>query len=143
MEIYKIEKDFDVVVVEAKTFPDGIEKAFRKLETILPQNEKRKFFGISYGGENGNIVYKAAAEKSYPGESEKYKLHSFTVGNGNYISETITNWRRDPGLIGNTFQKMLSEPNIKAGGYCLEMYINETDVVCLVPLEPEAQELKK
>ncbi|MBE2219298.1 MAG: transcriptional regulator [Ignavibacteria bacterium] len=139
MEIYKIDRDFDVLYVQAKSFPDGIEEAYRKLEKILPQNGKRKFFGISYGGENGNIVYKAAAEESYPGESKKYKLDSFTIGNGNYISETITNWRSNPGLIGSTFQKMLKQQNIKPDGYCLEIYINETDVQCLVPLAAKAE----
>jgi len=139
MENYRIKEDFDVMFVEAKSFPDGIEEAFRELEAGLPKNEKRKFFGISYMGENGNIIYRAAAEESYPGESEKLKLHSFTVRKGNYISEIITNWRNNVSLIGSTFQKMLQQQNIKADGYCLEIYINETDVQCLVPLETEAE----
>ncbi len=139
MEIYKIEKDITLMYVEAASFPDGIEEAFKKLEALLPKQENRNFFGISYMGENNNIIYKAAAEESYPGESEKYHLNSFTVRNGNYISETITNWRNNVSLIGSTFQKMLQQQNIKPDGYCLEIYINETDVQCLVPLAAETE----
>lgn len=139
MEIYKIEKDITLMYVEAASFPDGIEEAFKKLEALLPKQENRNFFGISYMGENNNIIYKAAAEESYPGESEKYHLNSFTVRNGNYISETITNWRNNVSLIGSTFQKMLEQQNIKPDGYCLEIYINETDVQCLVPLAAETE----
>jgi len=139
MENYRIKEDFDVMFVEAKSFPDGIEEAFRELEAALPKNEKRKFFGISYMVENGNIIYRAAAEESYPGESEKLKLHSFTVRKGNYISEIITNWRNNVSLIGSTFQKMLEQQNIKPDGYCLEIYINETDVQCLVPLADDSE----
>lgn len=139
MEIFKIENDFTLMYVEAASFPDGIEEAYKKLEAVLTEDEKRKLFGISYGGENGNIVYKAAAEESYPGESEKYQLNSFTVRKGNFISETITNWRNNVSLIGSTFQKMLQQHNIKPDGYCLEIYINETDVQCLVPLAAESE----
>lgn len=139
MEIYKIEKDITLMYVEAASFPDGIEEAFKKLEALLPKQENRNFFGISYMGENNNIIYKAAAEESYPGESEKYHLNSFTVRKGNYISETITNWRNNVSLIGSTFQKMLQQQNIKPDGYCLEIYINETDVQCLVPLAAETE----
>lgn len=139
MEIYKIEKDITLMYVEAASFPDGIEEAFKKLEALLPKQENRNFFGISYMGENNNIIYKAAAEESYPGESEKYHLNSFTVRKGNYISETITNWRNNVSLIGSTFQKMLEQQNIKPDGYCLEIYINETDVQCLVPLAAETE----
>lgn len=139
MKKYKIEKDIDLMYVEASSFPEGIEEAFRKLEAVLPKSNDRRFFGISYMGENNNIIYKAAAEESYPGESEKYGLNSFTVRKGNYISETIANWRNNVSLIGSTFQKMLRQQNIRADGYCLEIYINETDVQCLVPMETEAE----
>ena len=137
MEIYNLKNNIEVFYVTAVNFPEGIEDAYKKLYSILPENKMRNFFGISYPNENGNIIYKAAAEALFPGESEKYNLESFTIKKGDYISEKITNWKKDVSEVSNVFQKLLQDNRInRQNGYCLEMYVNDNDMICLVPIEP-------
>ena len=51
----------------AKSFPEGILEAHQTLHALVPYSQNRKYFGISRP-ENGNIVYKAAAEELIEGE---------------------------------------------------------------------------
>ena len=44
----------------------------------------------------------------------------------------IADYRKDLPSIGIAFQTLLSQENIDQNGYCIEWYINENDVNCLV-----------
>lgn len=112
MKIQSLKNDINVFYVQADSFPNGVKAAHEKLHSLLPNEIKRNFFGISYGNQNGNITYLAAAEESYPGEGEKYCCPGFTIRKGNYLSETINNWRNDTSAIGKAFQKMLADPRV-------------------------------
>ncbi len=136
MEIYKFKENLEVFCVTADKFPEGIEAAHFKLHSILNDGKMRKFFGISYPNENGNIIYKAAAEELFPGESEKYGLEGFTICKGDYISRTLFNWQSDITQVSKTFHELLKDKRIDKTGYCLEMYINDNDMICMVPSEP-------
>ena len=133
-EKYMIDKDIRVACVTATSFPQGIGAAWQKLFSILPPQPQRTMYGISYGGENG-ITYKAGAEELQEGEAAELDLETFLIRKGEYISELLKDWRKDETQVGKTFHKLLEDPRIdKKEGYCLEIYTNPTDVLCLVKL---------
>ena len=133
---YFIEKDIKVLCVTASSFPEGVQKAHQKLHSMLSSSEHRTFYGISYADKNGAIIYKAAAEELNDGEAERFKLETFIIRKGAYISELLKGWRKEEALVGKTFKKLLSDPRIDKNGYCVEVYLNDKDMRCMVPLDP-------
>src|SRR6266496_465390 len=99
-EKYFIDKDIKVACVKASSFPQGFEEAFQKLHSILPSSQKRTLYGISPGGKNGNIIYRAAAEELHEGEAEELGLERFIIRKGGYISELLKDF--DYHLIRNS-----------------------------------------
>jgi predicted transcriptional regulator YdeE len=132
MEKYILKNDVKVFCTTATSFPDGIKDAFMKIEKMLPKN-KRTFYGISYKNGAGAIVYRAAMSESYEGESIKYDFETFTIIKGEYLAETV-NWRKNPEVIGSTFQKMLADRRMDQNFPCIEKYINDEEVVCMVKI---------
>ena len=134
MEKYSIEKDIQVFYVTATSFPKGVGGAFQKLLSLLPSPHNRLLYAISFPNEKGEIIYKAAAEELFPGEGEQKGCETFLIKKGEYWSELLPDWRKDESVVGKTFQKLLQHPGLDKNGYCLEIYLNEKDVRCLVPL---------
>lgn len=135
MEEYILKDDIKVFYVTAESFPDGIMSAHQKLHSLLPSTKDRNFFGISYPDKNHTIIYKAAVEESYDGEAEKYGCETFVIRKGTYISEMISGWQNDPVIISKTFQQLLSNAHIDKNGYCLEVYLGENEMRCMVGME--------
>jgi hypothetical protein len=134
MENYIIDKDIMVFYVTATSFPEGVGGAYKKLLSLLPAGSQRTQYGISHPNEKGQIIYKAAVEESFPGEGEQLGCKTFLIKKGTYANELLTDWKKDESMIGKTFQKLLAHPDLDKNGYCLEIYQNEKDVRCLVPL---------
>jgi hypothetical protein len=134
MEKYWIDRDIRVFYVTATSFPEGVGGAFQKLLSFLPKPNERLLYAISFPNERGQIIYKAAVEESFPGEGEQNGCETFLIKKGEYWSELLVDWRKDESIVGKTFQKLLKHPDLDKNGYCLEMYLNEKDVRCLVPL---------
>jgi len=135
-EEYYVNEDITVLFKTATSFPDGIQKAHKDLHSLLSPSDRRTFYGISYPDRNGNIIYKAAAEQVREDEAKKLNMEAFTIRKGKYICEVLKEWRKDEMSVGRTFKKLLSDPRIDKKGYCLEIYVNEKDMRCLVPLDP-------
>ena len=135
-EEFIIKEDIKVLCITASSFPEGVQLAHKKLHSAFLPLERRTFYGISYPDKNGNIIYKAAADQLHEGEAEQLKLETFIIRKGNYISEVLNDWRKDEMSVGKTFRNLLSDPRIDKKGYCLEIYLNENDMRCLVPLDP-------
>lgn len=135
MEEYIINEDIKVVCAMAESFPNGVLAAHQKLHAWFPPNGKRRYFGISRPNENGVIIYKAAVEEITANEAEQFGLTRFTIKKGTYISELITDFMKDVSQVGKVFEKLLAEPDLDPNGYCLEIYINETDVRCMVGIK--------
>jgi hypothetical protein len=134
MEKYLIEKDIQLFYVQADSFPLGVGGAFTRLYQLIDNAKGRIPYGISFPDGNGNIIYRAALEEAFPGEAEKVGCPTFTVRKGEYISEFLPDWKKDESAVGRAFQQLLHDPNIDKNGYCLEIYPNEKDLRCLVPL---------
>jgi len=70
MDHYSLSEDIKVMCITADHFPEGIEEAHQKLHAKFPEREEhRRFFGISKPNEQGQIIYKAAAEELHKGET--------------------------------------------------------------------------
>ena len=135
MEKFILKEDIPVFYVKAETFPAGIKAAHEKLHAMLGSVKDRRFFGISNPDGAKGIVYRAAVEEAFPGEAEKYGCEKFTIRKGTYISEQLKDWQRDESIVARTFQQLLEHPDLDHNGYCLEMYLNEKDMRCMVTLK--------
>jgi hypothetical protein len=135
MEVFILEKDIRVFYIKAKSFPKGVLEAHQQLHTIIPFSNQRRYFGISRP-EKGTIEYWAAAEELKEGESEQYNCDSFTISKGEYISIEVRNYIRNIEGIGEAFNKLIMHEGIDPQGYCLEWYLNDEDVRCMIRLKP-------
>lgn len=133
--VYHLTNDIKVISITASSFPEGIFGAFQTLHKLLPTTNGREFFGVSRPNEEGTITYKAAVEEAYTGEAEKYGCETFVIPKGEYLGKMVTQFRKDEFMIPKTFKTLLSDPRIDAKGFCLEVYLSDEDVMCLVRLE--------
>ena len=132
MEVYKIEKPVKVFYITATSFPEGIKSAWEKLHALLPSTKDRNYYGISHGSKDGSIIYKAAVEQAFDGEGKTYGCETFIIPAGDYIGRTIINYMQNIPEIGNTFQALLHHPEFDDSVPCLEKYISEKEMICMV-----------
>ncbi len=131
MDSFILGEDIPVICHKADSFPDGICAAFDHLHDIVPEKEGRRYFGISRP-ENGVIVYKAAAEEMEPGEAERLGCERFIIKRGAYNTYYIKNYREKVDAIAECFQLLLGQSEADPNGFCIEWYIGDNDVKCMV-----------
>lgn len=134
MENYLVEKDIRVLCVTAVSFPAGIQEAFSKIHSQVHDTGHRTTYGISYGSPDGSIIYKAGVEALQPGEAEQFGCEEYMIKKGRYIGRVV-NWKKNVAQIGETFQTLLTDPRIDKNGACIEEYINDDEVKCMVRLK--------
>lgn len=130
MQEIKIDRDIRLWCVTAISFPMGIGEAFRLLEQKLGKHG-RMFYGVSRP-ERNTIIYKAAAEAKE--DEQGVDCEEFVVKQGTYLSMYIKDWRQDESSIGKTFQSILQDTRLDPEGACIEQYLNDKDVICMVRL---------
>lgn len=131
MKEYFLANDIEVFCVAAKSFPDGVLEAHQKLHSFIPFSTDRKYFGLSRA-EKKIIIYKAAAGELISGELSKHNLEKFVIPKGKYHSIIIQNFMQNIPAIGKAFETILSHRNIDPNGICVEWYVNDKDVQCMV-----------
>ncbi|HSY62032.1 MAG TPA: hypothetical protein VK796_09165 [Cytophaga sp.] len=134
MENCVLENDIQLLCVTAGFSEDGIEQAHRKLNERISNSERRKSFGISYVDDHGIVPYDAAVEVMQANEAEAFGLETFLLKKGNYMSLLVKGGRANRSDIGTAFSKMLFQKHADPEGYCIEWYLNDTDVQCMVRL---------
>lgn len=134
MEIVTLETEIKVFYITAISFPEGIIDAHKKLHSLLPFSTDRKYFGISRP-ENGVIIYKAAAEELIQEEADKLNCQTLVLKKGQYISLTVNDYNNDIQSIEKAFKKLLSSPDLDPEGYCVEWYLTDKDVKCMIRLK--------
>jgi hypothetical protein len=134
MQTLRLENDIQVFYIAATSFPGGVLEAHQKLHALIPFSMERKYFGISRP-ENGVIIYKAAAEEMAAGEAEQLHSGTLILKRGNYIAGVIHDFMKDIPAIGRTFKELLTYPGIDPDGYCIEWYLDDKNVRCMVRLE--------
>lgn len=136
MEKVIFQQDIPVVRVAAASFPNGVMAAYEKLHSVLPAEEGRQTFGISQGDEDENILYWAATNIIDEQDQQKSGFEPFTIRKGAYASVLVKDFDKDIPIIGHTFEALLTHPELDSEeGYCLEIYLNDHDVQCLVKLK--------
>ncbi len=128
-----LDNDIRVFYITSKSFPVGIMDAHQKLHALVPFSTDRKYFGVSRP-ENGTIVYRAAAEEINQGEAENLHCDTLVLKKGKYICLTIHDYMKDISSINKAFKELLSYPGLDSGGYCVEWYMNEKDLKCMIRL---------
>ncbi|MES2457965.1 MAG: transcriptional regulator [Bacteroidota bacterium] len=134
METTTINQDIRAFYVTASSFPDGVLAAHQQLHAIVPFDEKRRYFGLSRPENDGGIVYHAAAEEIHPGEAEELGFKMLVLKKGTYVSVTIEDFMKDIPSIERAFKELLSYPQLDPEGYCVELYLNQKDVQCMIRL---------
>ena len=64
MEEHIIPQNINTVYIQASSFPNGVKAAHEQLHKKVPAGDGRKFFGISFPNEKGEIVYTVIAWKN-------------------------------------------------------------------------------
>jgi predicted transcriptional regulator YdeE len=135
MQNYTFLEDVKVLCVQATSFPEGIVDAHKNLHSLIPPSQNRRYFGISYLNNEGQKIYYAAAEELIQGEAEKFALDTFNITKGEYLSVRINNFQKDISSIAKTFQELLSDLRTNPDSVRLEMFLNETDILCMMKIK--------
>ena len=135
MDSFNLSEDIKVMCVTANHFPEDAERAHIQLHAMLAEKSGRRFFGISWPAENGEIIYKAATDEMEPGEAERLGLETFTIRKGNFHCFFIKDFMQDITNIRSAFKILLEQNDVDPKGYCIEWYIGENDVKCMVPID--------
>lgn len=134
MESYFLDEDIVLAYVTAESFPLGVMDAHNKLHALLPENKDRTYYGLSNPDAEGTIIYRAAAEELAANEAEKAGCKTFVLKKGKYMSIFIPDYCENIPAIGQAFQDLIALPDIDHTGCCVEMYLDDTDVRCMVRL---------
>jgi predicted transcriptional regulator YdeE len=133
MENYHLSNDVEIMCLPVPTFPNGIPDAFDKLSKMFPTLNDRVFYGISYNTKEGEMIYKAAVSSNAADEAGKLNLEPFTISKGEYLTETIVDWRNKISNIGKTFQALVAnETIIDKYAVCIEWYKTDDELMCMV-----------
>lgn len=134
MEPYYIAHDIRLCCFTAKSFPDGVMDAFKRLHAKVPNQKGRRLFGISWPDGKGSMVYKAAIEEVSPGENQELGAETYTLRKGEYLSLVVHNFMDDIPSIGKAFRQLVGAPGVHPDTIGVEEYFSNTDVRCMVPM---------
>lgn len=137
MDKFSLSEDIKVMCVTANHFPEGIAEAHQQLYEKFPLKDDRRFFGISKPNENGEIIYKAAAEELEKGETEALGLEACKIKKGHYNTFYLKDYLQNTNSIREAFELLLGQNEIDPNGECIEWYIGAHDVKCMVPVDEE------
>ena len=128
---FELESDLDVFGFQVKSFPAGIGEAFDSLLKTILGGFDRPYYGISRMTSNG-MEYLAAAIEKFEGEAEKYNYKRYKVEKGEYLTETVKDWRKKTGTINDVFRKMMQDDRVDKTKPCVEWYKNDDEMLCMV-----------
>ena len=132
MDKYKLNHDLKVFGRQVTTFPRGIEEAFNHLMAIVPDANKRSFYGLSRLDDNGGILYYAAVEEGHKGEAQLYGMDSFTIPQGEYSTITIKDWMQKIDCIKDVFHELMQGKCADLTSMCVEWYKSDSEMMCML-----------
>jgi hypothetical protein len=135
MEVYRVKKDMRIFCVKAESFPNDIKKAFAVLISLLPSTNGRTFFGVSYQSGSNEMIYHAGVLELFAGEGSLYGCTTLVIKEGEYLVESLKDWKKDESSIGQAFRKLADFRNDTTFP-CVEWY-NGDDVMCMVKIMEE------
>lgn len=109
------------------------EASLRQLQAIVPFLHARRYFVVSHF-ENGQTMYMATAEETYPGEAEKVHGQILSIEKGDYASILLKDYRQHPQNIEGAFAMLLQYPNLDPQANPIVFYLSDTEVLCMVKI---------
>jgi hypothetical protein len=133
MPTFSLDQPIELFCVTAASFPKEVQKAFRKLHDLIPADKPRDSFGLSWLGEDGQILYKAAIQEADPGELAAHDLETYVIRSGTYLYHDIPDFMNHISEIGSVFQELTRHPEIDPQGAAIEWYMRDV-CRCMVAL---------
>ena len=131
----------DVLVIGERVddFPAGIGEAFKRLMSLVGDSTdrpySRSYYGIFRQADDGTMTYYATVEEREPAEAAEWRLEKQTVPKGNYVVETLTNWRSQTGTVSGIFKRLSQTPGIDPASPGIEWYPGENVMYCMLKLK--------
>ncbi len=134
MEKYNLKDDVKVFGTTVKTFPAGVGEAFDSLVKMIPGGFNRPYYGIAEM--NGSKMnYYATALETFDGEAEKYHCEEHIIEKGDYLGETVKDWRNKTDCIKDVFKDILRDGRVDATKPAVEWYKDNEEMVCMVKMK--------
>ena len=134
MQQIQMKESRKLIGLKAESFPNGVVPAFDALEKKVGKG--RKVYGMSRGDGKSNIDYWACVLEN-TNERPPMGCEELEVKAGTYVSERLSNWQGREEILGQTFQTLYSHPQVDPNGYCVEEYLDNGDVLCMVRIIPK------
>jgi hypothetical protein len=134
-DIYDLKEDAELVYVKATSFPEGVAAAHERLRQLMGGEIKGTYFGVSQPDRYGNIHYIAAVEKKEQPREIRNTDGVFNLKKGKYVSVLISDFAEQLDRSGEVFNYLIHLPEIDPQGCCVEMYLDEKNVRCMVRLQ--------
>lgn len=135
VDIIHIQDDIIISCIRAKSFPEGVNEVHEMLDSILENNSKEERYAVSYPGKDGKIQYWAGANEALVSTDLTEGIEKLTIPAGSYLSVIIKDFMANSGAIERTFSKLITDPRIDPFGACVERYLPDGDMQCLVRLK--------
>jgi hypothetical protein len=132
MKKFKLDEDLTVFGVCVENFPVGVGEAFDRLVKEIPEGFARPYYGISWIGEDGKIVYYATALEKQEGEAEQYNCERHVIEKGDYLAVAVQDWRQKTHTIKDVFAGMLQGGCTGRERPCVEWYKNNDEMLCML-----------
>lgn len=138
MKLIVVEKDIKLMAIKAKSFPHGIQEAWKELESKISSKRGKKFYGILQTAKS-NLNYYACVNRN---EVDTYQISDqVTIKKGRYLAKEINSWQSDTTVIENTFMQLFSQDGIDDESPFIEFYKSKNTLVCMV-LMKEIDQIK-
>lgn len=124
---------FELLYVEADSFPDGIQYAWNTLEKKLGSLKGRKFYGASWM-EGEKIRYIAGVIPVSSAEKEILRLPIIKIEGGTFITRKIEKWHERIDEIGRIFDMLAGLYPLRKGVPFLEYYRSNKELILMVPI---------
>jgi len=131
-------KAFELLYIEAHSFPDGIQYAWNSLEKKLGSLKGRKFYGASWM-ECGKIRYVAGVTPVSSAEEEILRLPIIKIEGGAFITRKLEKWHERIDEIGKIFETLADLYPVRKGVPFLEYYRSNKELILMVPIGIESK----
>lgn len=125
--------DVNLAVNRADRFPEGIEAAWKDLESKLTTLKGRRFYGLTVC-EGDGLAYFAGVETSDHEEIAELGLPTMKIKSGRYARVKLNDWRDHKDDIGKIFDQLMQDHDMDPGGACIEFYRSLSELHLLIPL---------
>ncbi len=132
MDTFQLYDDIEIFCVTASSFPDGVKEAHETIHSKLEPPPGRNYFGISWFGEKGKIVYKAAVTEKKEGDLEQFNWEKRMIPAGEYYYKDINDFMSNIPAIGQAFEELGNLAPINEDSMAIEWYTGMNEVRCMV-----------